>query len=115
VFGQSLGGQFVIDTAFRDPDLFYGLIASNPALHRNLAHFTRPDDVQQAAERTPKLLVSSALEDSPQFREPAEQWIAFWTRRDLPLELKVIEPASHNHFSPAPLAFRQGLRWILSE
>lgn len=115
VFGQSLGGQFVIDTALRDPDLFHGLIASNPALHRNLAHFTDPNIVQRSSGTAPRLLVSSAVDDTPRFRGPAKQWIEFWTNKELPLTLKVIEPAGHNHFSPAPLAFREGLKWILGE
>ena len=39
IFGQSLGGQFVLHAALTEPDLFWGHIASNPALHRNLAFF----------------------------------------------------------------------------
>jgi len=39
VFGQSLGGQFVLYTAQTKPALFWGHIASNPALHRNLDFF----------------------------------------------------------------------------
>ena len=39
IFGQSLGGQFVLYTALTDPALFHGHIASNPALHRNLDFF----------------------------------------------------------------------------
>ncbi len=40
VFGQSIGGQFVLYTALTRPDLFWGHIASNPALHRNLPFFS---------------------------------------------------------------------------
>ena len=42
IFGQSLGGQFVLFTAQTKPSLFWGYIASNPALHRNLAFFLEP-------------------------------------------------------------------------
>jgi predicted alpha/beta superfamily hydrolase len=36
---QGLGGQFVLYTALTRPDLFWGHIASNPALHRNLPFY----------------------------------------------------------------------------
>ncbi len=39
IFGQSLGGQFVLYTAQTRPNLFWGHISSNPALHRNLEFF----------------------------------------------------------------------------
>ncbi len=39
IFGHSLGGQFVLFNALTKPELFFGHIASNPALHRNLPFF----------------------------------------------------------------------------
>ena len=39
LFGQSIAGQFVLYTAQTDPGLFWGHIASNPALHRNVEFF----------------------------------------------------------------------------
>ena len=42
LFGQSIAGQFVLYSAMTRPDLFWGRIASNPALHRNLEFFPRP-------------------------------------------------------------------------
>ncbi|MEM9531831.1 MAG: alpha/beta hydrolase-fold protein [Pseudomonadota bacterium] len=115
LFGQSLGGQFAIDTAFHAPELFAGLIASNPALHRNLDHFTDPDKIRSDVASPPRLFVSAAENDHPDFRGPARAWIEFWQDRPLPLQLKIYRPAGHNHFTPAPAAFRAGLRWLLDD
>ena len=62
VFGHSLGGQFVLFTAQTKPELFWGHIASNPALHRNLEYFldTVPDE-----QADTKLFVGSATNDDP--------------------------------------------------
>ena len=115
IFGQSLGGQFVLFTAQTAPDLFWGHIASNPALHRNLDFFlnTVPDNAGSTAK--PRLFVSSAASDDPVFRGPAVKWIQHWTvKTQVPWALKTITLDGHNHFSAAPEAFRQGLHWIFS-
>lgn len=116
IFGQSLGGQFVLFTAQTAPDLFWGHIASNPALHRNLDFFlnTVPDDAGSAAK--PRLFVSSSESDDPVFRGPAVKWMQHWTAKtQVPWALKAITLDGHNHFSAAPEAFRQGLNWIFSD
>jgi len=59
LFGQSLGGQFVIYSASAAPDLFWGHIASNPALHRNLELFLRRPAATDSAP-VAKLFVASA-------------------------------------------------------
>lgn len=116
IFGQSLGGQFVLYTAQTNPDMFWGYIASNPALHRNLPLFleTTPPKNQQTIQ--PRLFVSSGSEDVPRFREPAMKWIEHWTaREDLPWQLKTVTLEGDNHFSAVTNAFRQGIRWLFSK
>lgn len=113
LFGQSLGGQFVLHAAQTEPTLFAGYIASNPALHRNLDHFLEPLDAPAAATR-PKLFVSSATADDARFREPALRWMAHWRAVPAtPWQLRAVDLPGHGHFSAAPVAFRSGLRWIL--
>lgn len=115
IFGQSLGGQFVLFAAHTETNLFWGHIASNPALHRNLDFFleTRPESALKSS--SVRLLVASASEDDPRFREPALKWMQFWREQsDIPWELKVLTLQEQNHFSAAPEAFRQGLRWIFN-
>jgi predicted alpha/beta superfamily hydrolase len=113
IFGQSLGGQFVLYTALTNPSLFWGYIASNPALHRNLEYFLeiKPHETNQFD--IARLYVSSGSHDEPRFREPATKWIRFWNKqKTLPWILKTEILEGESHFSAAPAAFRQGLRWI---
>lgn len=113
LFGQSLGGQFVLYTAQTDPDLFWGHIASNPALHRNLDFFLaqRPPPGPVASH----LFAGSGTEDDPGFRGPFAAWSAHWLQaKDLPWALEVRDLPGHSHFSAPPAAFREGLRWLFS-
>jgi len=114
IFGQSLGGQFVLYSALTQPGLFQGYIASNPALHRNLEFFLdwRGDDAMP--EPASRLFVSLAEHDDLRFREPAAKWAEAWrARTDRPwlLEIRLLE--DQTHLSAAPAAFRQGLKWVL--
>lgn len=114
VFGQSLGGQFVLFTAQSERGPFWGHIASNPALHRNLPFFLRAVAPRETSA-TPRLFVASGSEDDPTFREPALAWMAHWNRRDQrPFALQTADLAGHSHFSAAPEAFRQGIAWLFS-
>lgn len=111
IVGQSLGGQFVLYTALTRPALFWGHIAINPALHRNLAFF-RDFPAQPGVEAT-RLFVAAATLDDPRFREPANEWIDAWKDRDdSHLDLEVAVLAGEHHASAAPVAYRIGLRWL---
>lgn len=113
LFGQSLGGQFVLYTAMNAPDLFFGLIANNPALHRNLPTFLE-QPIKCDTVSPPRLFVTSGEFDDPRFRVPALKWIDHWTAQsEGPWKLRTVTTAGHNHFSAAPLAYRQGLLWII--
>ncbi|MHA7870768.1 MAG: alpha/beta hydrolase [Hyphococcus sp.] len=115
IFGQSLGGQFALYTALTNPSLFWGHIASNPALHRNL-HFFLDDKFQSQTRSTSKVFVSSGEFDDPVYRKPATQWMTHWNNvSDKPWPLKTMTLRGENHFSAAPAAFRQGLKWLFGE
>jgi len=116
VFGQSLGGQFALYAALKSPDLFYGYIASNPALHRNLDFFLTTETAKLEKKVLPKLFVSSGSDDEKRFRIPAIKWMQHWREKDnLPWQLKTTTLEGQNHFSAVPQAFRQGLKWIFKE
>lgn len=113
IFGQSIGGQFVLYTAQTQPRLFWGHIASNPALHRNLPLFLQMHpDVPADAERS-RLFVGSGSDDDPQFREPALQWMDHWVRvEDKPWELLTKTLEGHSHFSAPPATYRAAMHWL---
>jgi hypothetical protein len=114
IFGQSIGGQFVLYTAMTKPDLFWGHIASNPALHRNLAFFLQQHAEPASTDRRSKLFVASGTLDDPSFRTPALEWIEHWSGRAGPWQLKTVNLDGHTHMSAPPASFRQGMRWLFS-
>lgn len=116
LFGQSLGGQFVLYSALTRPALFRGHVASNPALHRNLDFFLAWRGAGEAPVDATRLFVSVGEFDDARFREPASRWIAHWSRQAAkPFELESRTLTGQTHLSAAPEAFRQGLNWLSGE
>lgn len=114
IFGQSIGGQFVLYTALTKPNLFWGHIASNPALHRNLPFFLEQHGRSSTIGRS-KLFVGSGTLDDRQYRDPAQEWIRHWTgRNDKPWQLRTMNLEGETHMSAPPVSFRQGMRWLFS-
>jgi len=116
VFGQSLGGQFVLFSALTKPELFWGHIASNPALHRNLDYFLDWKGTGDASREATRLFVTEAEFDDPVFREPAMEWFKYWSKpgREKPFVLEFRTLGGHSHLSAATASFRQGLLWLFS-
>jgi predicted alpha/beta superfamily hydrolase len=115
IFGHSLGGQFVLYTALTQPQLFYGHIASNPALHRNLPFFLEWQGKTDRPVNASRLFVASGELDNPRFRKPTMNWIGHWqaeTSRPWILETRTL--TGQTHLSAVPESFRQGLDWIFS-
>jgi predicted alpha/beta superfamily hydrolase len=110
VFGSSLGGQFVLYSAQTKPDLFWGHIASDPALHRNLNFFLSQ---RPAAVTNSRLFVASASLDNDRFRPPLLAWADHWANDEKkPWELKIVHLEGSTHISAPPASFRQGLSWL---
>ena len=114
VYGQSMGAQFVMYTAHTQPDLFWGHIASNPAMHRNVEFFL-PDATEISDQPVSRLFVGTAENDDPRFKVPTMQWIEEWSGQPKkPWLLQVESLDGHNHFSAAPASFRRGMKWLFS-
>ena len=115
IFGQSIGGQFVLYTALTKPDLFWGHIASNPALHRNLPFFLQEHGTTAIAGQRSRLFVASGSLDDPMFRVPALEWIEHWSSKDdTPWRLQTMTLEGHTHMSAPPASFRHGMTWLFS-
>ena len=82
IFGQSIGGQFVLYTALTDPTVFWGHIASNPALHRNLPFFLEDHVKSVPQEKRPRLFVANGSMNDARFQVPALKWVDYWVGRD---------------------------------
>ena len=115
IFGRSLGGQFVLYSAQTKPGLFWGHIASNPALHRNLPFFLEEHTTVSESGTRSRLFVSSASNDESRFREPALEWMQHWSAvPKRPWELRTVTLDGHAHMSTPPAAFRAGMAWLFA-
>jgi predicted alpha/beta superfamily hydrolase len=116
IFGQSIGGQFVLYTALTEPNLFWGHIASNPALHRNLPFFLQQHGKPDPRRGRSRLFVADGTLNDARFREPALQWIDHWSKvKEKPWEFMAIDLDGHSHMSAPPASFRQGAHWLFSK
>jgi predicted alpha/beta superfamily hydrolase len=112
LFGQSLGGQFGLYTSMYGSAPFYAVIATNPALHRNLDYFKRP---LTSRKDRPKTYIVSAQHDEERFRKPALLWQEHWSGKSPDWHRVFIDLPGHNHLSANPAAFRNGLKWVFTE
>ena len=93
------------------PGVFWGHVASNPALHRNLDTFLSLTPSAEAANI--KLYVGSGSDDEPVFRKPAVEWMNHWTNNDdIPWILQVVTIEGKDHFTALPDIFYQGILWL---
>ncbi|MEJ2400259.1 MAG: alpha/beta hydrolase-fold protein [Xanthomonadales bacterium] len=115
LLGQSLGGQFVLYSALTRPELFFGHIASNPALHRNLDWFLDWRGEAAMPNAATRLFLVEAEFDDARFRQPALKWIEHWSAADrqAPFRLEVRMLEGHTHLSAVTEAFRLGVPWLL--
>jgi predicted alpha/beta superfamily hydrolase len=116
IFGQSLAGQFVLYSTLTRPGMFWGHIASNPALHRNLDFFLGwkgQEDMPLAATR---LFVSEGEFNDQRFKSPAMEWVEYWSdaERKKPFVLEVQVLSGQSHLSAVTESFRLGLAWLFS-
>ena len=110
--GQSRSGGFVLYSAFSDPDLFWGRIASNPSFpdHRPLL-FGTPN---KAARSDLHLAVVTGTDDRPQIRAGVLEWLKAVEPKAKPWAFKAIELQGGTHAADITTAYRQGMRWMFA-
>lgn len=109
LMGHSIGGQFALYAAQHQPHTFAGLIASNPAIHRNTAQFLQDSEPTSAQ---PKLFIMQADGDDERFKKPRKTWLEHWQRNPHHWIMKVMTVEGHHHMSSVPAAYRQGMLWL---
>ena len=112
LFGQSRGGSFVLYSAFADPDLFWGRIASSPALPPTRDFFYGEPAV--ATRQDLRLFVAEGPGDLPRLRAETVPWLAAWkTHPGKPWQLTEISIANGTHSANSPDAYRSAMRQLL--
>ena len=90
------GGYMVLYSAFTDPDLFWGRIASNPSFAPGRDRFFAP--AATATRNDLGLVVTSGSLDLPEARESALAWFREWQgRSDAPWALNVVTIEGGTH------------------
>ena len=111
IFGQSRGGGFVLHSAFTDPDLFWGRVASNPTVDL-LPALQQPP--RAAARSDLRLLVASGTRDFTQLVEPRKQWLGRWRGQEqLPWTLRAESIEGATHAADAARIYRLAMNWML--
>jgi uncharacterized protein len=113
LFGQSRGGYMVLYSAFTDPDLFWGRIASNPVFDpgRELFFSSAP----QASRSDLGLVVTSSSRDYPDLREAALEWFDAWRDvEDRPWNLHTVTIQDGTHGADSANSYRSGMLWLFN-
>ena len=111
LFGQSRGGSFVLYSAFTEPDLFWGRIASNPVVEigRELFFGAPP----ASGRRDIRLVVASGTRDRPNLRAATLEWFAHWRgRTGAPWALNAMTIEDGTHAADSPIVYRRAMRWL---
>ena len=111
LFGQSRGGSFVLYSAFTDPDLFWGRIASNPSFSPDgELFFSEPS---KATRHDLGLVVTSGSRDRPKLREGALKWFQRWNgAKETPWAVKTVSIEGGTHAADSANSYRAGMLWL---
>lgn len=111
LFGQARGGYLILYSAYTDPDLFWGRIASNPSFVPGRERLFGP--LPTASRTDLRLALVSGTRARPSSREPLLEWSrAMATRDDLPWALKVEHLEYGTYSADSARAYRAAMRWF---
>lgn len=113
LFGQSAGGSMVLYSAFTDPDLFWGRIASNPNFDLGREVFFSP--AATADQGNLGLVVTSGSRDRASLRQAALEWFAAWESvEDKPWSLRTVTIEGGTHAADTTNSYRAGMLWLFN-
>lgn len=111
LFGQSRGGYMVLYSAFTDPDLFWGRIASNATFDPGRALLLSP--AEAASRQDLGLVVTSGSHDFPGLREAALEWHDVWKDAEgLPWALNLVTIEGGTHAASSVDSYKSGMLWL---
>jgi predicted alpha/beta superfamily hydrolase len=113
IVGQSRGAHFVLYTAFTQPDLFWGHIASNPSLSPDKVFFFTDHKLPPSTKTN--LFFANGSNDWPALRaDSLELFDHLAKQNSLPWRLKTITLADETHAAGLTNVYRAGLKWFFS-
>lgn len=113
LFGQSRGAYMVLYSAFTDPDLFWGRIASNPTFEPGRERFF--SSAAPATRNDLGLVVTSGSRDRPDLREAALEWFDAWNDvENRPWSLNSVTIQGGTHAADSSNSYRTGMMWLFN-
>jgi hypothetical protein len=113
--GQSRSGYFALWSAYAAPDLFWGRIASNPAVTPGRELLFSLPAVAPMRRDLGVVLVSGTRDDSETRREGAREWGARWEQAaDAPWSAILIELEGGTHAASIGEAYRAAMLWLFN-
>jgi predicted alpha/beta superfamily hydrolase len=113
LFGQSLGGSMVLYSAFTEPDLFWGRIASNPNFEPDRELFFSP--ATPSTRKDLGLVVTSGSRDREALRKAALEWFDAWSAiEDRPWSLHTVTIEDGTHVAYSSISYRAGMLWLFN-
>jgi len=113
--GQSRSGYFALWSAYADPDLFWGRIASNPAVKPGRDLLLSLPAVAPTRGDLGVVLVSGTRDDSAERREGARAWGERWEgAADAPWQANLIELEGGTHAASLGAAYRAAMLWLFN-
>jgi predicted alpha/beta superfamily hydrolase len=110
--GQSFGANFVLYSAYQDPDLFWARIASNPSARMHPQLLSQSPDT--AARRDLRLLLVSGTANNADGREFALKLAQRWGQSTGPWKFDEIDVPGGTHAADLPNAYRLALRQLFA-
>ena len=103
----------VLYSAFVDPDLFWGRIASNPSFDPGRELFF--SEAAPSSRTDLGIVVTSGSRDIPGLREVALEWFEAWKGRDdAPWAVKAATIEGGTHAATSPDSYRLGMIWLFN-
>ena len=113
LFGQSRSGYMVLYSAFVEPDLFWGRIASNPVFDPGRELFF--SEGAPSSRTDLGLVVTSGSHDTPRLREAALDWFEVWRNRDgAPWAIRTATIDGGTHGANSADSYRLGMIWLFN-
>ena len=107
LFGQSRAGAMILYSAFKQPDLFWARIASNPSWVPGQDVFY--GSPSPAARADLRLLVALGTKEHPDRLTEAEKWFAHWQDETTPWQVTRIDIPGGTHSAYSVDAYRAAM------
>jgi uncharacterized protein len=111
LIGQSMGGQFVLWSAWNEPEAYWARIISNASLRESAPQFLQQPRMAAGSGR--HLIVASGTRDRPNLRAEFLAFRQHWSdRQNLPWRLTTVDIPEGTHAADLGRVYRYAMRLL---